>query len=397
MAENKKTDLLDYIVLLVKWKRFLFFFFLISMVVSYLAIYFFVNERFESTALLLPSNEQNSSSILSGLSGISGLKNLPIDIGGFNSGSDADLYNSIVYSRSLLNHVIEKFNLIKVYKVDTTDIAYHEDVLKILRKSIDADINEDGITYSITTTAPTPGLAANITNYIVAQLNKTIIDLKIKKSKLNREFLEARVNEIKDSLRNAENQMKVFQEKTGMFEAESQTKAILEQIAQFQASLAEKQTEYSIYKEIYGINSPQAANAKIVAKEFGEKLKNMEGGKDSINTLLSLNKLPQNAIDYFRRFRDVEVFTNILEFELPLYEQAKFQEQKDVPILQVIDNAIPPAKRSYPKRVLTAGLISIGMILIAFIFIYIKENDDLMSNDKVKYIQNNIFKWKSSK
>lgn len=307
------------------------------------------------------------------------------------------MYNSIVSSRSLLNQVIEKFNLIKVYKVDTTDIAYHEDVLKILRKSIDADINEDGITYSITTTAPTPSLASNITNYIVTQLNKTIIDLKIKKSKLNREFLEARVNEIKDSLRNAENQMKVFQEKTGMFEAESQTKAILEQLAQLQASVAEKQTEYSIFQEIYGNSSPQAANAKIVAKEFAAKLKNIEGGKDSVNTLLSLNKLPQNVIDYFRHFRDVEVYTNILEFELPLYEQAKFQEQKDVPILQVIDNAIPPAKRSYPKRVLTAGLISIGMILFAFIFIYIKENDELMSNDKIKYIQDNIFKWKSSK
>lgn len=74
MAENKKVDLLDYMIILVKWKRFLLFFFIISMVISYLAIYFFVNERFESTALLLPSSEQNSSSILSGLSGLSGLK-----------------------------------------------------------------------------------------------------------------------------------------------------------------------------------------------------------------------------------------------------------------------------------------------------------------------------------
>jgi len=305
------------------------------------------------------------------------------------------MYNSIVYSRSLLDQVISKFNLIKVYKVDTTDVDYYEQVLKTLRDNINADINEDGITYVITTTAPTPILAADITNFIVGKLNERIIDLRVKKSRLNREYLEARVNDIKDSLRMAEDQMKLFQEKTGMFEAESQTKAILEQIAQLQASVAEKQTEYSIYKEIYGNSSPRTANAKIVAKEFADKLKNMERGKDSVNTLLSLNKLPQNVIDYFRHFRDVEVYTNILQFELPLYEQAKFQEQKDVPILQVIDSAIPPAKRSFPKRVLLASLITIVLMIITFMFILLKENKDLNNSDKFLYIKNNLFKWRS--
>ena len=213
---------------------------------------------------------------------------MPFDIGGLTSNSDVDLYNSIVYSRSLLDDVIKKYDLFEVYKIDTFQIDYYEQALKTLRNSINANVNEDGITYNITVSAPAPKLAANMTNYIVEQLNNTIINLKVKKSKLNRQFLEARVNDIKDSLRNAENQMKLFQEKTGMFEAENQTKAILEQLAKFQATIAEKQTQYSIYKEIYGDNSPQTESAKIIAKEFAQKLKNMEKGKDSINTLLSL-------------------------------------------------------------------------------------------------------------
>ena len=392
MSKEKNIDLLDYLVLLVKWKRFLIIFFVISMLLSYLVIYFFVDERFEASTLLLPSQEENSNSFISGLSA---LKGLPLDIGGLSSNSDVDLYNSIVYSRSLLDNVIKKFDLVKVYEIDTSQIDYYERTLKTIRKNISADINEDGITYNITVTAPAPKLAASMTNYIVEQLNKTIINLRVKKSKLNRQFLEARVNDIKDSLRNAENQMKIFQEKTGMFEAENQTKAILEQLAKFQATIAEKQTQYSIYKEIYGDNSPQAMSAKVVAKEFAEKLKNMEKGKDSINTLLSLNKLPQNAIDYFRHFRDVEVYTNILEFELPLYEQAKFQEQKDVPILQVIDSAIPPAKRSFPKRTILAFAITVGLMIIVFIFILLKENENLDNSDKFIYIKRNLFKWRT--
>ncbi len=84
-----------------------------------------------------------------------------------------------------------------------------------------------------------------------------------------------------------------------------------------------------------------------------------------------------------------------LEFELPLYEQAKFQEQKNVPILQVIDYAVPHKRRSYPKRILTAGIITIGILLIAFIFVYIKENQELNENEKFSYIRKNIFKWKN--
>ena len=91
----------------------------------------------------------------------------------------------------------------------------------------------------------------------------------------------------------------------------------------------------------------------------------------------------------------MEVYTNILEFELPLYEQAKFQEQKDVPILQIIDSAIPPAKRSFPKRTLLAFLITFVLMMIVFVYILLKENKELSESDNFLYIKNNILKWKS--
>ncbi len=390
MSENNNSTLLDLIVIAVKWKRFLLIFFLITLILSYLAIYFFVNERFEASSLLLPSQEENTSSLLSSLKG------LPIDIGGLNTNSDVDLYKSIINSRSVLDQVINKYDLVKIYKVDTTQIDYYEQTLKKLRDNINADLNDDGVTYYVTVTAPDPYLAAAITNYLVEQLNNKIVELKIKKSMQNREYLEARVQDVKDSLKNAEDYLKLFSEKTGMFEAESQTKAILEQFAQFQAKLAEKQTEYSIYNQIYGKNSPQTVNAKVVAEALANKLTSMEQGKDSLNKMLSLNKLPQNAVNYFRYFRDVEIYNNILEFVLPLYEQAKFQEQKNVPILQVIDPAIPPAKRSFPKRTIMSIIIAVSLTLVSLLFIVFKENKELNNSEKFNFIKKNLLKWRSN-
>lgn len=118
-------------------------------------------------------------------------------------------------------------------------------------------------------------------------------------------------------------------------------------------------------------------------------------GKDRKINLLTLNKLPQKAISYLRLYRDVEIYTNILEFELPLYEQAKIQEQKNVPILQIIDAAIPPAKRSFPKRTILAFLITCGIELLAFLLIILRENKELSKSDKFNYVKNNLFSWKS--
>ena len=392
MQNDRSFEFLDILVVIVKWKKFLILLFITSMILSYLTIYFFVDERYSAQSLLLPSGEDSGNSLLSGLSG---LKGIPFNLGGLNSNTDVDLYNSIVFSRSLLDNVISKFDLVNIYKIDTSQIDHYEKTLKRLRGSISAGVNDDGMTYNVSVTAPSALLAAKMTNYIVKLLNDKIVELKIKKSTQNRIFLAERVNEIKDSLKYAENKLEEFQEKTGMFEAENQTKAILEQYAQLQAQLAEKQTEYAISKKVYGLNSPQTTNARIVANEFSEKLKSIENGKDSTYKLLSLNKLPQKALNYFRLFRDVQIYSNILEFELPLYEQAKFQEQKDVPILQVIDPAIPPAKRSFPKRTIMAFLITMVLMLISLVFLLLKENKNLAGSNEYLYIKNNLFKWKS--
>ncbi len=50
----------------------------------------------------------------------------------------------------------------------------------------------------------------------------------------------------------------------------------------------------------------------------------------------------------------------ILEFLLPLYEQAKINEQKDIPVLLVLDKAAPAIEKSKPKR-------SIVVLVVFFI------------------------------
>ena len=392
MPEKRNLTLIDYIVLLVKHKRFFIFLIIITAVVSYLSIFFLIDKQYDSTATILPSQDQSLDNV-SGL--LKNIKGLPLNLPDFSSNTDVEMYSTIIYSRTFLENVINTFSLVQVYDLDTTDEEYMEKAVKSLKNSIDVEQTND-LAFKITVRAKSPKLSANMTNYMLDLLNKRIVELKIQKSRDNRIFLEDRIVEIKDNLAKVEDSMKVFQEKTGIFKVDDQALASFQEYANLDAQLAKKQIEESVYQQIYGKSSSQSINAEIALKEFKKKLDNLKNSSDN-NLLLSLRTLPKNALQYYRYYRNIEIYNTILEFVIPLYEQARFQEQKDVPVFQVVDHAVPPVKKSFPPRTIFTLLITFTVFIIAFFFILIKENDNWENDQKYKYIRENLFKWKLSK
>jgi uncharacterized protein involved in exopolysaccharide biosynthesis len=56
---------------------------------------------------------------------------------------------------------------------------------------------------------------------------------------------------------------------------------------------------------------------------------------------------------------------------MPMYEQAKVEEQKSVPTVMVIDNAVPPQLKDSPKRsIIVIGIFLFALfLLIPFVFV----------------------------
>ena len=387
MAENKR-NFLQLLVLLTKYKKLLLFIFIITATFSYLAVYFLIEEKFDATATVIPI-EENTISPLAGF-----LKDLPIDITGSGfSNNEMNMYSTIVYSRGILENVIKKFDLIKVYELDTSDIDYREKALEELKDNIGAQ-ETDNNAYEITVRANSPDLAAKITNYIIEQLNDRIIELKISKSKQNKEFLEARVDEIKDNLKKSEDSLMIFQKKSGLLSAEDQIKGMMDAYSTLETGLIEKEIEKSISQKTMSENDPRLKNIEIAEGEYQNILNNIKSSDRNNSPLLSLSSLPQKAVNYYRLLRTVEINNKLLEFVVPLYEQAKFEEQKDIPVLQVVDNAVPPAKKSFPPRLIITLSMSVGILFLVFIFILIKENESLHQSEEYKYISSNLLPWK---
>ncbi len=364
MAEDRSIDILDHLLYLLKKKYFIGGLFVSLFVVSYLSIFFFVDEQFEATALIIPSEQDQ----LGGFSSL--LKNLPsvsLGIGGLKKNTGTEIFVTIIYSRTNLENMVKKFDLQKDYDLDS-----REKTVRRLEKNIMAEENDNGA-FEIVVRSKDRTKAANMANYIVDELNRTMIGLNVRKSRENREFLEARYNELKVLLKNSEDSLKYFQEKSGILEAENQTQATLEGLIKLESDLAVKEVEYSVMEQLYGKNSPQINSSKLAVDEYRQKLKEIKAGKGDFTSFISVKNLPGGTMQYFRYFRDVKIYNTILEFILPLYEQAKFEEQKNIPVLQIIDRAAPPEIRAYPKRVLTSLAISVGLMFFVLVYLIISQ------------------------
>ena len=363
MFNRENFHLIDFLKFLQEKKKYVVIVFILSLILTYIGVYFFVEEQFEATALIIPQ-EDNSTSLGGNL--MRSMKALSVVGGKTSSTPQIGEYKTIIYSRTMLEDILHQFNLIVVYKLDTNDVEKTEKALKILKSDIYTTETEEEA-FIITVRANSRQRSADIANYIVKKLNEKIIDLQVAQARDNRIFLANRLKEIYDQLHTAENSMRLFQEETGLLDVKSQIPEVIKSYTLFETELNAKKMQQTIYEHLFGTQSAQLEEINLQIKEYEKRLDQMRSTTAPGSAILALKKIPQNSVEYLRRYREVEINNMILEYITPLYEQAKVEEEKNCPILRVIDYAVPPVKKSFPPRILIALLsaftITVCMVL----------------------------------
>lgn len=388
MAEERNIELLSILVILVKRKWLLFLIAVISVVGGYLSIYFLLDEKFESTAVVVPYESGKSSGMSSLLKNISGLPIGGLSNLGGGTSNDLDFYMTLIYSRTNLMKTIEKFNLRKEYKY-----KYEVELLKYFSEDISV-ANNDDLSLSVTVRNKNPQKAADIANYLVDELNKKVVEINTKKTKENRVFIQRRYDEVVINLRTSEDSLERFQKKNGVFEAEQQVKASITAFADLEMELARKQVELEAAEKMLGENTPSVKNLRDALESLEKKVNSIKSGKTANSVLIPMGALPTKAIEYYRLYRDVKINSEMLQFLLPLYEQAKFDEQKEIPVILSLDRATPNDKKVYPPRTMYAILISIFVTGFVAFLVVIKEILSSVTDPKVRYITRNLFSFK---
>jgi tyrosine-protein kinase Etk/Wzc len=391
MVDRKGFHLLDYLEFLVKRKVLFLKVFFFSLVVIYLSVFIFVSEQFEASATIIPREDDASNLLAGGL--LRSVKGLPLGLGGKSAGSETDLYKTIIYSRTMMEDVIRKFDLLQIYRLDTSDVSHMENAIKRLSREIGTKETEESA-FSITVRATTRKMAADMTNYVVRAMNDRIVSLKTGRSKENRIFLENRLDEIAGQLKRAEDSLRVFQERTGLLDAKTQLQGILTAHTKLETELTAKRFQQGILERLYDPESPQVKEMDIQIQEFQKKLEQLRSQGNPGSPFLPLKKLPWTSVEFLRRYREVELNNLIMEFVVPLCEQAKIEEKRDYPVLQVIDYAVPPAKKSWPPRILLALMGALSVTIIVSFLLRAREAMMKATDNRLLSILRGALNWK---
>ncbi|NQT97409.1 MAG: hypothetical protein HQ562_06675 [Candidatus Marinimicrobia bacterium] len=343
---------------------------------------------YKARAVIMPP------SLESNLGFSSALTSLPFSglLGG-GGNSEAMTFLAILRSRKTMQDVVQKFKLIEYYNVE-----YLEEAIAELKNNSNFEIEEEG-TISISVTASTSWfhpkdemefckrLVADISNYFVKKLDEVNNNLKGEKAKLHRQLIEKRYNMNIHDLQVAEDNLNSFQKKYNTLALPEQTSAAIEIAATIKAQKIFAEVKYEVLKHSYSVDHPDIQNVKREINQLEMQLENMDRGIERDFLFPKFKEIPDLGIELARFIRAVEIQNKLYIFLTQQYEEAKIQEAKDTPTLQILDLAVIPEKKYKPNRAnivvasFFASLIFSIIIILSFQSI---SNYRLLQNQRLK-------------
>ena len=207
-----------------------------------------------------------------------------------------------------------------------------------------------------------PARAARIANGYVEQFRSLSQILAITEASQRRLFFEQKLEQTKDKLANAEEALKRTEQKTGVIQLDSQARALIESAATLRAQIAEREVEIQGMQTYAKGENAQLVQAQRELDSLRSQLAKLGGSEDRNGSELIVPKgiVPEAGLEFARKSRDVKYYETIFDILARQFELAKLDEAKQGALIQVVDPAVPPDRRSFPKR---------GLIVIAATFL----------------------------
>jgi tyrosine-protein kinase Etk/Wzc len=299
----------------------------------------------ESSILSPPQQSGSAGAMISQLAGGGGgLASLAGS--GLGLKSPNDMYIAMFQSRTVEEAMIKRFDLVEAYHVKRIS-----DARGIFEKRSTAAVGlKDGI-IRVSVDAPTPQRAANMTNAYVEEFQKLASNVATTEAGQRRLFFDRQLEEAKDNLSKAEQDLKKTELATGFVQPDSQDRAMIESAAALQGQIAAKEVQIQAMSSFATENNPEMYVARQQLAELRDQLHRLTGNSGSESDLfVPKGKVPEAALDYVRKLREVKYRETIFQALATQYQLAKLDEAKQGTVFQVIDVAVPPDKKSYPHR-----------------------------------------------
>ena len=376
-AASQEVHLLDLLIVLSKRRKFIALFTISVAILTAITVFLLPSEYTAETLVLPPGqNSSMSSALLSQLGGSSALASAAGASLGIKS--PGDMYVSLFHSRTVEDAMVQRFGLMARYR--TKKIT---DARKAFESHSKVTLGtKDGL-ITIRVEDRDPNMAAEIANGYVDQFRKLSANLAITEASQRRMFFEQQLKEANESLTNAEDAMKRTQQSTGVLQVDSQARSLIESAAVLRGQIVSQEVQLQGMRSYATEDNPQVVTAEQQLAALKAQLAKLSGSdaNSSSEIIVPKGNIPAAGMEYLRSLRDVRYYETIEQLIAKQFEMAKLDEARQGAIVQVADVAVPPDKRSFPKRTITVLFATMLTFMTTCAWCFLSERFRMMKKN----------------
>ncbi|MEM5433787.1 Wzz/FepE/Etk N-terminal domain-containing protein [Paraburkholderia diazotrophica] len=316
------------------------------------AISFALPPLYTSNTVLLPPQQQKG-----GLSAMAELGALSELGGAVGIKTPDEMYVGLLKSDTVADDLIKRFNLRQRY-----DEKLMRDVRERLKRNV--LITSDKKTGFITIEASdrVPEFAAQLANAYVDELRLAVDRLAVTDAQQRRVFFQQQIAKTLDRLSEAEIAFDEARRKSGVVSLDGQVANTIRTSAELRARIAATEIELQAMRTYETDENADVQRALATIEAMRGQLQALEqGGNDGAQGAANRDSSALANIRAYREVKYQEAMLDQLRKQLAL---AQVDEAKEGPLVQQIDVAVAPEKKSWPKRWLFGALAGLLGLLI---------------------------------
>jgi len=317
-----------------------------------LGITFVVPPVFTASVTFIPP-QQSQGGAAAALASLGSLASLA-GIGG-GGRSQPELYASLLQRATIADRMIEEFKLVELY-----DAKFRVDARKELTQNTRITVGRKDGLITIEVDDPSPDRAAAMANRYVEELRKVTSTLAVSEAQQRRQFFEEQLKLSHERLINAQRALQASGFNPGALKTEP--KAAAENYAKIRAEVTAGEVRLQALRGTLTDTSPEVRQQQVTLGAMRQQLARLE----------QTNASPAGS-DYVGRYREFKYAEALFEVYARQFELARVDEAREGALIQVVDKATPPERRSWPKRAQSAVIATVLAFFALLVFVLGRE------------------------
>lgn len=265
----------------------------------------------------------------------------------------AEQFVALMESQTIGRRVVEGLKLGEAWGKSKTS-----DAVAALARSSSIGVSKQSGLIVVQATDSDPKRAAEIANRYVDELRRFTGEIAVSEAQRRRQYFERLMGETRDRLATAQRALEASGFTAGALKSDAKTAA--ERYALLQSEVTAAEVKLQAMRGRFTENAVEVQDQQATLAALRAQLGRVEQPSAA-----------SSGTDFVSRYREFKYQEALFEVYARQFELARSDESRESAVIQVVDVAMPPERKSGPKRVsmatVAAGAGAIGALLFVLI------------------------------